>query len=44
MEVAKNALYQSVVRLPWVMHMKAYLLDGIRNIGRSKGEVLQSAG
>jgi hypothetical protein len=41
-EVAKNPLHSSEVRLPWGVHVKAHLLDGVGNIGPSEVEVLES--
>jgi len=32
LEVAENALHSTKMRLPWVVHIEADLLNSIRNI------------
>jgi hypothetical protein len=39
-DIAKNALESRKVGLPWIMHVKANLLDSICNIWPGEGEVL----
>ena len=41
--IAKNPLQGSKVRLPGVVHMKADLLNSIRNVWTGEGQVLKSS-
>jgi hypothetical protein len=39
-DIAKNALESRKIRLPWIMHVKANLLNNICNIWPGEGEIL----
>jgi hypothetical protein len=43
-EVAKNPLESGEVRLPWGVHVKARLLNGVGDVGPIECQVLESAG
>jgi len=42
LDIAKNALQSSRMRPPRIVYMKADLLNGVRNIGPSESQVLES--
>jgi hypothetical protein len=41
LKIAKDPLGSDKVSLSRIMHMKAYLLDGVSNVRPSEGEVLE---
>jgi hypothetical protein len=43
-EVAKNLIHNGEVWLPLGVHVKAHLLDCVRDVGPGEGEVLESPG
>jgi hypothetical protein len=43
LNVLENPLDQGEMRLPWVMHIEANLLDGISNVRSGECEILQGA-
>jgi hypothetical protein len=40
----KSALHDSVVGLPWIMHVEADLLDGVGDVGAGERHVLEGLG
>jgi hypothetical protein len=43
-EVAKNPLENGEVGLPWGVHMRAHLLNGVGHVGPGGRQVLESTG
>jgi hypothetical protein len=42
LEVPKDALHNREIRLTWVVHIEAHLLDRVSNVRPGEGEVLES--
>jgi hypothetical protein len=42
LEIAKNTLHESIVRLPRIMHEQTDLLNNVCDVWASEGEILES--
>jgi hypothetical protein len=43
LEIFQNSLESGEVGLPWCVHIKAHLLNGVGDVGPGEGEVLECA-